>query len=171
MDPDRAEEVEACVGLGSNLGERDALLAAAIEALRQTGGVRVIAVSSVYETEPVGPGPQGLYLNAAVRLRTARSPRELLERLLEIETAAGRKRIGVRNEARVLDLDLLLFGDRVVDEDDLQVPHPRLHERPFVLEPLREVASGWVHPLLGETVAALAEKVRDPGAVRRLDPR
>ena len=162
---------EACVALGSNLGEREARLAGAIAALRGTRGVRVSAVSAVYETEPVGPPPQGRYLNAALRLRTTLSARALLERLHAIEAAAGRSRGRQRNAARSLDLDLLLYGDRKIDEPGLCVPHPRLHERPFVLEPLREVAADWRHPLLGESVAALAERVRDAAAVRRRNGR
>ena len=167
VDLEREDAVEACIGLGSNLGDRDATLAAAIESLRCSPGVCVVAVSPVYETEPVGPGSQGPYLNAALRLRTTMSPRELLDRLFEIEADAGRERSGVRNEARTLDLDLLLYGDRIVDEEGLTVPHPRLQERPFVLEPLCGVAAEWVHPGLDETIDALARRVRNPAAVRR----
>jgi 2-amino-4-hydroxy-6-hydroxymethyldihydropteridine diphosphokinase len=171
MDPDpppaRSPE-PACVALGSNLGDRGAHLAAAIEALRATAGIRGLVCSSVYETDPVGPPPQGPYLNAAVRFETTLAPRSLLDRLLEIERARGRPRAHAHHGARSLDLDLLLYGDRRIEEPGLTVPHPRLHRRAFVLEPLCEIAAEWRHPLRGETVATLAERVRDPEAVRRL---
>jgi len=154
------------VSLGSNLGDREATLARAVALLRETPGVSEVALSPVYDTDPVGPPPQGPHLNAVARVRTTLAPRALLERLLEVERACGRTRSGVRHEARVLDLDLLLYGDRVVDEPGLAVPHPRMEERPFVLEPLCDLAPDLVHPLLGETIAELARRVRDPRAVR-----
>jgi 2-amino-4-hydroxy-6-hydroxymethyldihydropteridine diphosphokinase len=160
-----ASEVDAYIGLGTNLGDREAHLAAAIEALRARPGVRVAAVSRVYETAPVGPPPQGPYLNAALHLRTRLAPRALLACLLEIEAARGRQRAGGRWSARTLDLDLLFYGSLVLDEPGLRIPHPHLHERAFVLAPLCDVAPRLVHPLLGETVEDLARKVRDPGAV------
>ena len=160
---------EAFVSLGSNLGDRASHLRRALAALAATPGLTVVAISSCYETDPVGPPPQGPYLNAAVRLRTTRSARELLERLLAIETEAGRVRGAQRNTARTLDLDLLLYGALCCDEPGLTLPHPRLHERPFVLEPLAEIAGARVHPALGATIAELAARVRDPRAVRRLD--
>jgi 2-amino-4-hydroxy-6-hydroxymethyldihydropteridine diphosphokinase len=159
--------VRAYVGLGSNLGEREAHVEAALEALRATPGISLLETSGLYETAPVGGPPgQGPYLNAVVALGTTLEPRALLARLLEIEHAEGRRRSGVRGAPRELDLDLLLYDDRCIDEADLVVPHPRLHERGFVLEPLRDVAPDLVHPLLGETVKVLAERVRDPAAVR-----
>jgi 2-amino-4-hydroxy-6-hydroxymethyldihydropteridine diphosphokinase len=169
--PELEEEVEEEVylALGSNLGSRESHLAAAIAALRRTEGVRVTAVSPVYETDPVGPPPQGPYLNAVARLRTLLAPRALLARLLEIEAEAGRSRGGERHAARTLDLDLLLYGARQIDEPGLEVPHPRLHQRAFVLEPLRDLAAQLVHPRLRERVESLAAQVRDPGAVRRRD--
>ena len=121
-----AGDCEAYVALGSNLGDRRSHLEAALEALRRTPGIRILAASALYETEPVGP-PQGRYLNAAVRLRTRLTPRQLLTRLLAMEDAAGRRRGPERNAPRTLDLDLLLYGDRRIDEPDLVVPHPRPH--------------------------------------------
>lgn len=157
------------MALGSNLGHRAEHLSAALRELDASRGVRVAAVSPVYETDPVGPPPQGPYLNAVVRLETRVAPRALLERLLEIEASRGRTR-GERDAARTLDLDLLLYGARRIDEPGLSVPHPRLHERAFVLEPLGDLAPDLVHPTLRETIRALAARVRDPASVRRLEP-
>jgi 2-amino-4-hydroxy-6-hydroxymethyldihydropteridine diphosphokinase len=168
--PAQRRGVDAWVALGSNLGDREAQLAAAVAALRAQSGVRVEAVSSLFETAPVGPPPQGPYLNAAVHLRTRLAPRALLERLLAIELAAGRRRGGPRWSARRLDLDLLLFASLVLDEPGLSIPHPRLHERGFVLEPLCELAPRLVHPRLGVTIEELARRVRDPGAVVAFRP-
>jgi 2-amino-4-hydroxy-6-hydroxymethyldihydropteridine diphosphokinase len=165
----QAPEQRAFVALGSNLGQREVALAGAVAALRATRGIRDVVASPVYETDPVGPGEQGAYLNAVARLETTLPPDALLERLLEIERAAGRRRSGVRNEARTLDLDLLLYGDRRVETERLRVPHPRLHERPFVLEPLAELAPRLVHPTLRRPIGELAAAVRDPAAVRRRD--
>ncbi len=158
---------DAYVGLGSNLGDRAANLQTALAALRDTPGISVVKTSAVYETAPVGgPTGQGRYLNAVAALRTTLAPRALLERLLAIEHAAGRRRVGERNAPRELDLDLLFYDDRRIDDADLVLPHPRLHQRGFVLEPLRDVAPNLVHPVLGETVETLAQRVRDPEAVR-----
>ncbi len=159
--------MDAYLALGSNLGDREAHLAAALAGLRATAGLAVTAVSSVYETDPVGPPPQGPYLNAAARVRTRLAPRALLARLLEIEAGRGRVRRGVRDAPRTLDLDLLLYGDRCVEGPELTVPHPRLCERAFVLEPLCEIAGGVLHPVRGERIETLAARVRDTGAVRR----
>jgi len=130
---------DAYLGLGSNLGDREAMLRAAIAALDATPGVRVTAVSSLYETPPWGPVPQGPYLNACVALDTTLSPRELLRLCLAIERDHGRER-AVRWGPRTLDIDLLLYGDETIDEEGLMVPHPRMTERAFVLVPLAEIA-------------------------------
>ncbi len=161
------ERVTAYVALGSNLGDRDAHLADALTALRATPGVQVAAVSAIYETDPLGPPPQGPYLNAAAELRTTLAAPALLAQLQRIEAAAGRTRGPERHAARTLDLDLLLFGAWRIEEPGLSVPHPRLHERAFVLEPLCEIAPYFLHPVLNQRVESLARRVRDPEAVRR----
>lgn len=157
---DSVRGVLAAIALGSNLGDRAATLGAAIAELSAHPEVRLLAVSPVFETEPVGPPGQGAYLNAAVLVETTRSPRELLELLLSIERSLGRVRTpGERWGPRTIDLDLLSFGDRVIDEPGLTLPHPRLHERRFVLEPLAAIAPDLVIPGLGRTVAELLARV------------
>ena len=132
--------VKAFVGLGSNLGEREVTLRAAIGRLRGLPDVEVIQVSSFRDTEPVGPIDQPRFLNGAVELETGLTPRALLGALLELERAFGRDRsAGPLHGPRTLDLDLLLYGAETIDEPLLNVPHPRLQERRFVLEPLAEL--------------------------------
>ena len=164
------EPVRCYVGLGANLGDREAALRDALAALAATPGVAVVAVSRLFETEPVGP-PQPPYLNAAAALDSTLSARALLARLLALEGEAGRTRGPERNGPRPLDLDLLLFGAESIDEPGLVVPHPRLAERAFVLEPLAEIAGSVRHPTLGTPLAELAARVRDPRAVRPWRPR
>lgn len=155
----------AYVSIGTNLGDRAAHLDFAVAAIGALPDTRVHALSPVFETDPVGPPPQGAYLNAVARVATRLAPRALLDALLAIEREGGRER-GTRNAARTLDLDVLLYGDRIVDEPGLVVPHPRLAERAFILEPLAALAPALVHPRLGESIASLAARVRDPSAVR-----
>jgi 2-amino-4-hydroxy-6-hydroxymethyldihydropteridine diphosphokinase len=148
----------AYVGLGANLGDRSAMLRTAIEALRREPDLNVVAVSSVRETDPVGFEDQPRFLNAAVAVETELGARELLDRLLGIERRLGRTRDGIRFGPRTIDLDLLLYGEEQIDEPGLQVPHPRLHERLFALEPLLELDSGLAIPgrgLLAEIAAGL----------------
>jgi 2-amino-4-hydroxy-6-hydroxymethyldihydropteridine diphosphokinase len=145
----------AFIALGSNLGDRRGTLEGAIAALSGTSGVVVRKVSSFHETEPVGGPPgQGLFLNAAAVLETSLDPFGLLQVLREIEERFGRTRT-VRWGERTLDLDLLLFDDRVVDTPELTVPHPRLTERRFVLEPLAEVAPDTIEPVTRRTIIDL----------------
>lgn len=153
-------EIDAYVSIGTNLGDRAAHLVAALRGLAALPDTRLVAWSPVFETAPYGPPPQGPYLNAAAQVATSLAPRALLDALLAIERRAGRER-GAPNAARTLDLDLLLYGDRVVAEPGLAVPHPRLAERAFVLEPLAAIAPALVHPQLGETLANLAARVRN----------
>jgi 2-amino-4-hydroxy-6-hydroxymethyldihydropteridine diphosphokinase len=146
----------AWIGLGSNLGERELYLQRALAALRDERDIDVVAVSSVRETEPVGLRDQPCFLNAVARVETELSPAALLERLLEVERALGRTRTGPRFGPRTIDLDLLLYGTEVVADEGLRVPHPRLHERRFVLEPLAELDPTLVVPGRGPVVALLA---------------
>jgi 2-amino-4-hydroxy-6-hydroxymethyldihydropteridine diphosphokinase len=143
--------VAALVALGSNLPPRRATLAAAVEALAALPHTRLAAVSSLRETAPVDcPPGSGPFLNGAVLLHTALSPRALLAELQRIEAAHGRRR-GVRHAPRRLDLDLIVHGEEVSDEPGLVLPHPRAHERDFVLEPAAELLPEGRHPRLGRT--------------------
>jgi 2-amino-4-hydroxy-6-hydroxymethyldihydropteridine diphosphokinase len=136
----------AYVGLGANLGDREPTLLAAVDALAGEEGIEVVAVSTLRDTEPVGVGEQPRFLNGVVALETTLTARELLDRLLAVEQRFGRVRSPGEHGPRTLDLDLLLYGEAVIDEPGLTVPHPRLHERRFVLEPLAELAPGLVVP-------------------------
>ena len=145
----------ACIALGSNLGDRRRTLEGAIAALGTTRGVTVRKVSSFHETEPVGGPPgQGMFLNAAAVLETTLDPLELLHTLQQIEERFGRVRT-VRWGERTLDLDILLFGDQIIDTPELTVPHPGLRVRRFVLEPLAEVAPDARDPVTGRRVIGL----------------
>ena len=148
----------AYVALGSNLGDRERTLREAVTALAAQDGVEVVALSSLVETEPVGLLDQPRFVNGVVALETERSARALLDLLLDVERRFGRVRDGVPAQGpRTLDLDLLLYGAAEIDEPGLRVPHPRLHERAFVLEPLAEVAPGLELPGRGSVEAILAE--------------
>jgi 2-amino-4-hydroxy-6-hydroxymethyldihydropteridine diphosphokinase len=146
----------AYVGLGANLGDREATISRAVELLGEQDGIEVLAVSTLRETDPVGVEDQPRFLNGAAALETTLRPGALLEVLLGVERTLGRVRDGVRFGPRTIDLDLLLYGDETVDEPGLTVPHPRLHERRFALEPLAEVAPGLVIPGRGRVSDLLA---------------
>ena len=156
------------LGLGSNLADRHAALEEAVSRLEERA-FHVTARSSLWETEPVGGVEQGWFLNLVVGGETTLSPEELLEACLETERAMGRVR-AERNGPRLIDIDILLFGDETRDGPGLVVPHPRLHERRFVLEPLFEIAPGLRHPTFGSSVAELRDRCADTSEVRRLAP-
>jgi 2-amino-4-hydroxy-6-hydroxymethyldihydropteridine diphosphokinase len=153
------------VGLGSNLGDRAAYLLLGLSALSRLPETRLLRLSPVYETDPVGP-PQPPYLNMVAELETELSPKGLLAEMLRIEKALGRER-RERWGPRTLDLDLLLYGDLVLEEAGLSVPHPRLHERAFVLVPLLDLLPEGRHPLLGQSFAELLASL-DASSVRPL---
>lgn len=132
--------MRAFVGLGSNLGAREATIARAVELLSDAEGVELVAVSHLRETEPWGPVEQPRYMNGVAEIETDLPPRALLGVLLAVEQALGRERGGERWGPRTIDLDLLVYDDITIDEPGLTVPHPRLHERRFALEPLAELA-------------------------------
>jgi 2-amino-4-hydroxy-6-hydroxymethyldihydropteridine diphosphokinase len=157
--------VRAYVGLGSNLGDRAAHLLLGLSALSRLPKTRLLRLSPVYETDPVGP-PQPPYLNMVAELETELSPKGLLAEMLRIEKALGRER-RERWGPRTLDLDLLLYGDLVLEEAGLSVPHPRLHERAFVLVPLLDLLPEGRHPLLGQSFAELLASL-DASSVRPL---
>ena len=157
------------VSIGSNLGDRLAKLQGAVDSLADTPDVAVTAVSAVYETQPVGaPEGSGSFLNAVVLCDSTLPARVLLDRALAIETAFGRERTGVAGAPRTLDVDLIVVGDRRADDQTLRLPHPRAHERAFVLLPWAELEPGAELPGLGR-VADLAAKVGTEGVVRRDD--
>jgi 2-amino-4-hydroxy-6-hydroxymethyldihydropteridine diphosphokinase len=146
----------AFVGIGSNLGDREDNLRRAIELLSAEDGVEVVAVSEIRETDPVGPVEQGPFLNGAFEVETSLGPHELLGRLLTVENRLGRVR-SERWGPRTIDLDLLLYGGERFDEAGLSVPHPRLHERRFVLEPLADLDPTLEIPGLGPISTLLAK--------------
>jgi 2-amino-4-hydroxy-6-hydroxymethyldihydropteridine diphosphokinase len=145
----------AYVGLGANLGDREQTIRRAVDLLAATPGIQVVRVSTLRETDPVGYLDQPRFLNGAVALETTLEPRELLEQLLAVERALGRTREGPPQGPRTIDLDLLLYGIEELDEPGLRVPHPRLHERAFVLEPLAELAPALTIPGREASVEAL----------------
>ena len=149
--------MRAYVGVGANLGDREATIGRAIDLLGTAPGIEVTAVSLLRETDPWGPVEQPRYLNGVLELETRLEPRALLAVLLSVEQALGRDRTGERWGPRTIDLDLLVHDGLVVDEPGLTVPHPRLHERRFALEPLAELAPDLVVPGRTETVQTLLD--------------
>jgi len=158
------------IGLGSNIGDRAATIDRAVDALECVPSCKVLQLSSLWETEPVGP-PQPKYLNAVAEIATGLAPADLLATMLEIERFLGRVRSAhERNAPRTIDLDLLLYGQRILTQEHLEIPHPRLTQRPFVLIPLLEIAPQLRHPLTGEVLLSFpcAQGANDGVAMWRI---
>ena len=156
------------LGLGSNLGDKRAHIVRAVELLREIS--RVHQVSSLFKTEPVGNRDQDWFLNCAVEIETTLDPRQLLAAVLSIERKLKRIR-KIKYGPRTIDIDILFYARHVVDESGLAIPHPRLHQRLFVLAPLREICPGFVHPVLEQSVRQLKARLQDQAAVERLEDR
>jgi len=153
--------VACAIALGSNLGDSKATLEAALSSLAQAPGIQLIKQSPWYWTLPVGP-PQPNYLNGCALLHVTLTPHELLHTLLTIEASFQRTRQGL-NQPRTLDLDVLLFGSMILDLPDLQIPHPRMYDRAFVLVPLADIAPDWIEPKSGKMIAQLLQAVDQVG--------
>ena len=165
--------VAAYIALGSNLGHRQTALRSALAHIGRLPGTQITQVSTWLRTAPVGGPPgQGEYLNGAIAVRTKLPPQDLMTHLLAIEKELGRDRTReLHHGPRTMDLDLLLYGGQVINTATLIVPHPRMHERRFVLEPLAEIASDIVHPVLHQTIGELLSRLPAADkAVLRKDP-
>ena len=167
-----AEEVRgviAFIGIGSNRGKPADECREALRRLADTPGIKFLRSSSLYRTEPVGFMDQAWFINAVAEIRTVLSSRMLFETVKEIERRMGRTE-GTKWGPRVIDLDLLFYGQEVVTENDLVIPHPELHRRGFVLVPLCEIASYAIHPAFGISARGLMDRLTDPCCVERYDP-
>ncbi len=161
-------QVQTAIALGSNLGESLTTLENALQILAETPGIILTSRSSWYRTKPVGGPPQPDYLNGCALLKVELNPHELLEILLATEQKFKR----VRKEhwgARTLDLDLILYDDLILDTPSLQIPHPRMQERAFVLMPLAEIAPNWLEPVSGKTITQLLQEVDRSGVTEKLE--
>lgn len=146
--------------LGSNSGDRIGALAGAESSIQRQIG-RIINKSALYSTQPWGFESETHFLNQVLQVKTTMSPHEILKTILKIETALGRKRGSVRYESRIIDIDILLYGDLLLNNPDLQIPHPRMHQRKFTLAPLAEIAGQLVHPLLQKKINQLYKDCED----------
>ncbi len=150
------------IGIGSNEGDRLVNISRAIQQLASSPDIHVVQLATIYETKPVGGLPQPEFLNTVVELETSHGPHELLDIVKRIERQLGRVPTAQQWGPRVIDLDILLYGDRIMREPNLVIPHARLHERRFVLEPLAQLAPALTHPVLGQTIAQLLNRLPEP---------
>jgi 2-amino-4-hydroxy-6-hydroxymethyldihydropteridine diphosphokinase len=148
------------IGIGSNLGDSLKNCKYAVESLSKAEGIELLRASSFYRTEPVGQEEQNYFVNAVIEIRTVISARNLLQVMQDIENVMGRKR-GVKGGPRIIDLDLLFYGQTVIEEQNLTVPHPEIHKRRFVLEPMSEIASYFIHPSFGVSIRGLKDRLDD----------
>jgi 2-amino-4-hydroxy-6-hydroxymethyldihydropteridine diphosphokinase len=152
------------LGLGTNLGDRELNLKKAIDKVEELIG-SVVHISSIYETEPVGFKSKDKFLNMVAEVNTSLEPSLVMDMILKGEALLGRVRRGNKYTSRVIDLDILLFGDRIIKNDSLSVPHPKMHERRFVLVPLCEIAPDLVHPVLKKSIKTLLVECQDKSSV------
>jgi len=156
--------MKAILSIGTNIGNREVNLQVAVSKIKEYIGT-VTEVSSVYETEPWGFNTDDQFLNMVIIIDTGLSPAGLLEKVLMIETLMGRTRSEIQYTSRIIDIDILFFGDLIVDERNLIIPHPFIHNRRFILVPLCEIMPELIHPVLNKTVATLLESCTDSGKV------
>ena len=161
QDPSFAIET-AYIGIGSNVGDTLNNCRKAIELIHQINGCKVTGRSAFYRTEPVGATSQDWYVNGVIRIETILGPHELLKSLLSIESAMGRIR-RQKWEPRVIDLDILLYGDKIIEESDLRIPHPLMHQRRFVLMPMAQLNPGLIHPVEGRSMSELMDDLSVEG--------
>ncbi|UOF91845.1 2-amino-4-hydroxy-6-hydroxymethyldihydropteridine diphosphokinase [Fodinisporobacter ferrooxydans] len=157
--------VRCYLGLGSNMGDRLLHLKTAVKLLDAVSGIQCISRSRIYETDPVGYLEQDQFLNAVVCVRTTRKPFELLELILQIEKQMGRERL-IHWGPRTIDIDILTYGNMTLLSEQLVLPHPRLHERAFVLLPFMDLDKQWVHPNMNQSIQELWNQLKQKGGVR-----
>ncbi len=168
MEPDSDRENTAFVGMGANLGNREKTCRRAIEMISGWNGCKLLKTSSFYETEPWGLEDQNSFINCVIQVETAKDALAFLNRMKQAEGQLGREQ-RLKWGPRTIDLDLLFFNDDIINEPGLVVPHPLLHQRRFVLEPLAEIAPHLVHPVLGRPLALLLAEVADDKKVIKVD--
>lgn len=158
---------KAYLSLGSNRGDRSANLEKAVNLLSEWAG-NIIRISSIYETPPWKMKDKTDFLNQALLLETALPPLELIDTIILIESMMGRQRTNIKYESRIIDIDILLFNDEIINAGELTVPHPLMHERRFVLEPLAEIAPGFIHPVIKKNIIELLHECTDKSEIKKL---
>lgn len=159
---------EAYIALGSNVGDRELNLLRGVAEVGNLAGCQVTALSSFYETSPVGTDSTGTFFNAVLRITTELGPRQLLSALLDIEERVFRRERSIANGPRSLDLDLLLYGEQIITETDLIIPHPRMTERRFVLQPLSDIGAELLHPVARISIGHLLKSLNSDETVTKL---